>query len=199
MSGERIIKRWLDALLASTLLIVLSPLLLFIAIAIRLTSGAPILYEWRVVGQNGKPFIGSKFRTMVQNADAQKEMLLAQNEMRGPVFKMKDDPRVTRLGKILRRFSLDELPQLWSVLIGDMSMVGPRPPLQSEYAKFSEWQKKKLAVKPGMTCLWQIRGKPTDFDAWVKLDLEYIEHWSLGLDAKILFETFLIVLRGKNY
>ncbi len=196
---QQFFKRVFDLLAALFLLVLLSPLLLFITLAIRFSSGRPILFEWRVVGKNGAPFVGYKFRTMVQNADAQKEKLLAQNEMQGPVFKIKDDPRVTRIGKILRRYSLDELPQLWSVLIGEMSMVGPRPPLQSEYAKFSGWQKKKLAVKPGMTSLWQIRGKPSDFDEWVKLDLEYIEQWSLWLDFKILWRTFLIVVRGRNY
>ncbi len=196
---QRFLKRVLDILVSALLLILLSPLLLLIALAIRVTSGAPILFEWRVVGKDGKPFTSWKFRTMVRDADALKEKLLAENEMRGPVFKMQDDPRVTRVGKILRRYSLDELPQLWSVLIGDMSMVGPRPPLQYEYARFTDWQKQKLAVKPGMTSLWQIRGKPSDFDEWVKLDLEYIEHWSLWLDVKILFETALVVLRGKNY
>jgi len=194
-----ILKRVFDFVVSFGLLVLLSPLLLVIALAIRLSSGAPILYRWQVVGQGGQPFTGWKFRTMIANADRVKPELIAQNEMRGPVFKMQNDPRVTPLGKFLRRFSLDELPQLWSVLKGDMSLVGPRPPLQSEYAKFSEWQKQKLGVKPGMTSLWHVRGKPRDFDAWVKLDLEYIEHWSLWLDAKILFMTVIVVLTGKNY
>ncbi|MBI3914142.1 MAG: sugar transferase [Chloroflexi bacterium] len=196
---QQFFKRGFDIVAAILLLILLSPLLLLIAIAIRLSMGRPILFDWRVVGKDGKSFTSYKFRTMVQNADALKEQLRAQNEMRGPVFKIKDDPRVTRVGRILRRFSLVELPQLWSVLIGEMSLVGPRPPLQSEYEKFTGWQKKKLGTKPGMTSLWQIRGKPADFDEWVKLDLEYIEQWSLWLDFKILWQTFLIVVRGKNY
>lgn len=196
---QRSLKRILDILISFGLLVLLSPLLLLIALAIRLSSGAPILYRWQVVGQGGRPFTGWKFRTMIANADRMKAELIAQNEMRGPVFKMKDDPRVTPPGKFLRRFSLDELPQLWSVLIGDMSLVGPRPPLESEYANFSDWQKKKLTMKPGMTSLWHVRGKPRDFDAWVKLDLEYIEHWSLWLDLKILFWTVVVVLTGKNY
>ncbi len=196
---QQFFKRGFDIAASILLLVLLSPLLLLIALAIRLSTGSPIFFEWRVVGKDGKPFSGYKFRTMVQNADALKERLRAQNEMRGPVFKIKDDPRVTRVGRILRRFSLDEVPQLWSVLIGQMSLVGPRPPLQSEYEKFTEWQKKKLAAKPGMTSLWQIRGKPADFDEWVKLDLEYIEQWSLWLDFKILWQTFLIVVRGGNY
>jgi lipopolysaccharide/colanic/teichoic acid biosynthesis glycosyltransferase len=192
-------KRFLDVIVAGILLVLLSPLMLLIALAIRMTSGSPVLYEWQVVGKDGRPFRGYKFRTMVAGADQMKQQLLAQNEMRGPVFKMKDDPRVTPGGRILRKFSLDELPQLWSVLKGDMSLVGPRPPLVSEYEKFSEQQKSKLAVRPGMTSLWQVRGKPSDFDEWLKLDLEYIQNWSLWLDFKILLETAFVVLTGKNY
>jgi lipopolysaccharide/colanic/teichoic acid biosynthesis glycosyltransferase len=163
------------------------------------TSGKPVFYRWNVIGERGRKFTGWKFRTMVPDADQIKPVLMNENEMRGPVFKMKDDPRITRIGRALRRFSLDELPQLWSVLKGDMSLVGPRPPLDTEYERFSEWQKQKLAMKPGMTSLWHARGKPRDFDDWVRLDLEYIEHWSLWLDFKILFQTALVVLSGKNY
>lgn len=147
----------------------------------------------------GRPFTSWKFRTMVVDADRAKAGLYTYNEMRGPVFKMPNDPRITPLGRLLRKFTLDELPQLWSVMIGDMSLVGPRPPLRSEYERFSEWQKEKLSIKPGMTSLWQVRGKPRDFDEWVKLDLEYIEHWSLWLDMKILFQTAVVVITGKNY
>ncbi len=196
---QRIIKRCFDILVSCLLLIVLSPLLLLIAISIRLSSGAPILYRWKVVGKDGQPFTGWKFRTMVVDADRVKQELMLRNEMRGPVFKMKDDPRVTPIGHMLRKFSLDELPQLWSVLKGDMSLVGPRPALQSEYDKFSEWHKQKFAMKPGMTSLWHIRGKPKDINEWVRLDLEYIENWSLWLDFKILLKTTGVVLAGKNY
>ncbi len=197
---ERLFKRLFDIVVAAALLVIFSPLLLLIALAIRLTSGAPVLYEWRVVGQGGRPFIGYKFRTMVVDADRRKHELLNRNEMSGgPVFKLKDDPRVTPIGKILRKYSLDELPQLWSVLKGDMSLVGPRPPLVSEYAQFEEWQKRKLTVKPGMTCLWQVRGKPNDWHEWLRLDFEYIDHWSLWLDLKILFQTAWLVITGKNY
>ena len=137
---------------------------------------------------------------VVESVDRIKEELLHLNEMNGgPVFKMKDDPRITPIGRLLRKFSLDELPQLWSVLKGDMSLVGPRPPLQYEYDQFTEWQKQKLSVKPGMTSLWQVKGKPLDFDEWVRLDLEYIEQWSLWLDFKILAQTVVVVLTGKNY
>lgn len=198
--AQLFLKRVFDIFVAAILLIILSPLLLAIAVAIRLTSGSPILYEWRVVGQGGRPFVGYKFRTMVVNADQLKHTLMDRNEMNGgPVFKVKDDPRITPIGKFLRKYSLDELPQLWSVLKGDMSMVGPRPPLLEEYAEFEEWQKHKVSVKPGMTSLWQVRGKPMDWDAWLRLDFEYIEHWSLWLDCKILLQTFGVVITGKNF
>lgn len=192
------IKRALDVTVSAALLLGLSPLLLAIALAIKLTSPGPVLYHWLVVGQGGRPFNGYKFRTMVVNADALKSALLAENEMQGPVFKMKHDPRITPVGRVLRKFSLDELPQLWSVLVGDMSLVGPRPPLQSEYARFTDFQKQKMAVKPGITCLWQISGRNDirDFDDWVRLDLEYIAHWSLALDFKILMLTIPAVVRG---
>ncbi len=196
---QRIIKRCFDLFLSFLLLIALSPLFALIAIVIRVLSGAPILYRWQVVGIGGQPFTGWKFRTMIVGADRVKQELIERNEMRGPVFKIKDDPRVTPVGRVLRKFSLDELPQLWSVLKGDMSLVGPRPALQSEYGNFSEWQRQKFAMRPGMTSLWHANGKPKDFDEWVRLDLEYIENWSLWLDFKILFQTAIVVLLGKNY
>lgn len=135
---------------------------------------------------------------MCVDADQKKHHLLTHNEMQGPVFKLTDDPRVTRVGRFLRRYSLDELPQLFSVFIGDMALVGPRPPLQTEYSEFSALQKRKLAVTPGMTCLWQVSGRNDirNFDEWVGLDLEYIGSWSLWLDCKILWMTLRAVLRG---
>jgi lipopolysaccharide/colanic/teichoic acid biosynthesis glycosyltransferase len=193
------VKHIFDLIVSAALLVVLSPLLALIAIVIRISSGSPVLYEWNVVGIDGRPFRGFKFRTMVASADQMKPELLDRNEMRGPVFKIKDDPRVTPVGRVLRKFSLDELPQFWSVLTGDMSLVGPRPPLASEYANFTDAQKRKLAVKPGMTSLWQVSGKPADFDEWVRLDLEYINRWSLWLDLQILFKTAIIVVTGKNH
>ena len=194
------LKRVVDIVISATLLVALSPLLLLIALAIRITSGSPVLYNWNVVGQFGHPFTGHKFRTMVRDADQMKEDLLHLNEMNGgPVFKVKDDPRITPIGKILRKFSLDELPQLGSVLVGEMSMVGPRPPLQSEYDHFEDWQKRKLSVKPGMTSLWQVSGKPADFNEWLQLDFEYIDRWSPWLDIKILLWTLGIVITGKNH
>jgi lipopolysaccharide/colanic/teichoic acid biosynthesis glycosyltransferase len=192
------VKRLADVILSAFLLLVGIPLLAAIAIGVKLDSRGSVLYTWRVVGRNGRPFRSWKFRSMCVGADDKKEQLLEGNEMRGPVFKLQNDPRITRFGKYLRRYSLDELPQLFSVFIGDMSLVGPRPPLQTEYVRFSEAQKRKLAVKPGITCLWQVCGRNEirDFDSWVNLDLEYIRRWSLGLDCKILWKTVATVLRG---
>ncbi len=197
---QLVLKRVMDLALAIVLLLVLSPFFLLIALAVRLTSSGPILYRWPVVGQGGRYFVGYKFRTMIEDADRLKSELLVNNEMRGPVFKMENDPRVTRVGRFLRRFSLDELPQLWSVLKGEMSLVGPRPPLQEEYEQFSDWQKQKLAVKPGITCLWQVSGRNRirDFDEWVRLDLKYIQEWSLWLDIKIMFKTAIAVLSARG-
>jgi len=192
-------KRFFDVAISGSLLIAMAPLLASIAIAIKLTSpNGSVFYPWRVLGKNGRPFVGYKFRTMVPNADQLKQELLPFNEMQGPVFKMRNDPRVTRLGRFLRRFSLDELPQLYSVLKGDMSLVGPRPPYQKEAERFAFWQRRKLSVKPGITCLWQVNGRNeiTEFDQWARMDLEYIERASLLLDLKILFRTILVVLQG---
>ena len=200
LSWELGAKRLLDVTGSGVLLVTLSPLFAAIALATKLGDGGPVLYRWQVAGRGGRPFTGYKFRTMVVNADAMKARLLAANEMSGPVFKIQKDPRVTRVGGFLRRYSLDELPQLWSVLKGDMSLVGPRPPLQTEYEQFTEWQKQKLAVKPGITCIWQISGRNQvrDFDEWVRLDLEYIRTWSFWLDLKILLKTIPAVLTGRG-
>lgn len=181
----------MDAVGSAVLLLVLSPLFLVLAIAVKLSSPGPVLYRWRVVGQSGRHFVGYKFRSMVANADTLRAQLASHNEMSGPVFKMTEDPRVTRIGSWMRRYSMDELPQLYSVFKGDMSLVGPRPPLVTEYVQFTEFQKQKLLVKPGMTCLWQVSGRNQvrDFDEWVGLDLEYIRNWSLSLDVKILLQT----------
>ncbi len=194
------VKRFIDLFAAALLSILLSPLFLFLAVAVKLGSPGAVLYRWRVVGKSGRPFVGYKFRSMVENADDLKEGLEAANEMTGPVFKLTADPRITRAGRWMRRYSLDELPQLYSVLKGDMSLVGPRPPLFTEYLRFTDFQKQKLRVKPGITCLWQVQGRNRvrDFDAWVRLDLEYIRRWSLGLDISILFRTMLAVFEGSG-
>jgi lipopolysaccharide/colanic/teichoic acid biosynthesis glycosyltransferase len=194
-------KRVTDLILSTAGLIVLAPLFLLIALAIKLSSpDGPVLYPWRVLGKNGKPFVGYKFRTMVPNADQLKQELLGFNEMQGPVFKMRNDPRVTTLGRFLRKFSLDELPQLYSVLKGDMSMVGPRPPSRAEAEKFEFWQRRKLSVRPGISCLWQVNGrnKICSFSEWARLDLEYIQNASLLLDLKIMLLTIPAVLSGRG-
>lgn len=193
-----LLKRIIDIATALVALIFLSPVFVFIGIAIKIGSKGPIFYSWPVVGCAGRCFVGYKFRTMVVNADELKKDLWQHNERNGPTFKMKNDPRVTSVGRILRKFSLDELPQLWSVLKGDMSLVGPRPAGVDEWPRYEPWQRRKLSVIPGMTCLWQVNGrnKINDFDEWVKLDLYYIDNWSLWLDLKILFKTIGAVLAG---
>lgn len=192
------LKRAIDLSLSLFLLIAASPLFIIIALLVKLSSPGPVFYRWNVTGKNGREFTGYKFRTMVQDADRLKERYMRENEMSGPVFKIKNDPRITPVGKWLRKFSLDELPQLYSVLRGDMSLVGPRPPLRTEAERFEFWQRRKLSVKPGITCLWQVNGRNdiTDFSEWVRLDLEYIDRWSLGLDLTILLKTIPAVFRG---
>ena len=195
------IKRGVDVLVASLVLVVGSPLLLGVGLAVRLSSPGPALYRWRVLGRYGRPVTAYKFRTMVQNADALKPELTPRNEMRGPVFQLADDPRLTNLGRWLRKHSIDELPQLWSVLKGEFSLVGPRPPLRDEYPRFELWQMRKLSITPGLTCLWQVTGRNTinDFAEWARLDLHYIDTWSLRLDAIILLRTIVAVIKGTGH
>jgi lipopolysaccharide/colanic/teichoic acid biosynthesis glycosyltransferase len=146
---------------------------------------------------NGRKFTLYKFRSMYVGSDIRKKELERQNEMNGPVFKMKRDPRVTTLGRLMRRSSIDELPQLFNVLKGDMSLVGPRPPLPAEVAMYQSWQRRRLSMKPGLTCIWQVSGRSKiDFDRWMEMDLEYIDKFSLWLDFRILFRTFFVVLTG---
>ena len=169
------------------------------SIAIKLEDGGPIFFKQVRSGKNGKKFTIYKFRTMVTDAEALKEKLKHRNEMSGPVFKIKNDPRITRVGSFLRKTSIDELPQFLNILKGDMSLVGPRPPLPKEVAKYDRWQRRKLAVKPGLTCLWQVNGRnQIDFEDWMKLDLEYIDNWSLWLDTKILMKTVPVVFKGNG-
>lgn len=199
-ADQEFIKRLVDIVVSAVLLVLLSPLFLIIALAVRLSSPGSVLYEWKVLGRNNRKFVGYKFRTMVDNADNLKASLMAYNEMTGPVFKMRNDPRITPLGRWLRKFSLDELPQFWSVLRGDMSLVGPRPVFRAEYERFEFWQMRKLSVRPGITCLWQANGrnKIADVSKWIRMDLEYIDNWSLWLDFKILAKTVFVVLRGSG-
>jgi exopolysaccharide biosynthesis polyprenyl glycosylphosphotransferase len=192
-------KRLIDVVVSATVLVVLAPLFAAIAIAIKLTTPSlNVFYPWRVVGFRGRRFTGYKFTTMVADADARKKDLLSQNEMTGPVFKVANDPRVTRLGRFLRKYSLNELPQFWSVLMGDMSLVGPRPAGPHELERYEMWHKRKLSVRPGITCFWQIRGrnKISNFDDWVRMDLEYIEKRCTRVDLRILLRTAWVVVRG---
>jgi len=196
----QVIKRAVDLVAALAGLLMLSPLLLLIALLVVVDSRGPAFYPWRVLGYRGRRFTGYKFRTMVIGADDLKNDLLHLNEMTGPVFKMKNDPRVTRVGRLLRKYSLDELPQLLSVLLGDMSLVGPRPSAPHEFVRFRLDQCLKLAVRPGITCLWQVSGRSAirDFDDWIALDMQYIARWSLWLDLEILARTVPTVLRGRG-
>ncbi len=194
-----LIKRVIDVVVSSIALAVLLPVFALIGLLIKVTSSGPILYSQDRCGLNGRVFKFYKFRTMVQNADKIQERFKHLNEMSGPVFKIKNDPRVTRIGRFLRKYSLDEFPQLYHVLTGNMSLVGPRPPVPSEVSQYERWQRRRLSVKPGITCLWQCNGRnKVDFDQWMKLDLEYIDNWSLALDFKILLKTIPVVLIGEG-
>ncbi len=197
--GELVIKRIIDVIISATALVVLSPLFLITAVMIKLTSDGPVFFVQKRCGLNKRVFNLYKFRTMYENAEDMKDELRDANEMRGPVFKIENDPRLTKVGKFLRRWSIDELPQLWNVLIGDMSLVGPRP-LPVDENDYYPWQRRRLSVKPGITCLWQVSGRNeiTDFDEWVKLDLAYIDNWSIWLDMKILFLTIPAIISGKG-
>lgn len=191
-------KRLVDVVAAISFLILLTPFFFLIAAWIKRTSHGTVFYHDRRVGKDGKEFTMYKFRTMYQGADQLKEKLKEYNEMSGPAFKMREDPRVTPIGRFLRRHSLDELPQLWNILKGEMSLVGPRPPLVEEVCHYQPWHWKRLSVTPGATCLWQVSGRNTidNFDDWVRMDLEYIHRWSLWLDFKIILKTVWTVLRG---
>ena len=192
-----VLKRAIDVLLSLLFLILSAPLFLIIPLAIKLTSPGPVFFKQERCGLNGRRFIVLKFRTMVSDAEVLKSPLEKLNEVSGPVFKIKKDPRITQLGRFLRKFSLDEIPQCINVLRGDMSIVGPRPPIPSEVEKYDLWQRRRLSMKPGITCLWQVNGRnKIPFEEWMKLDLEYIDRWSLELDMKIILKTIPAVLRG---
>jgi len=193
------IKYTLDRILSFMAILLLFPTFVIITILIKLTSKGAVIYRHPRVGLNGKIFSMFKFRTMLENADEIKKNLHHLNKMDKVVFKIKDDPRITRIGRLLRRFSLDELPQLFNVLKGDMSLVGPRPPLAEEVNQYEDWQRKRLSIKPGLTCLWLINGRSDlPFEEWMELDLEYINNWSLSLDFFILLKTIPVILSGKG-
>jgi exopolysaccharide biosynthesis polyprenyl glycosylphosphotransferase len=198
-SWQALAKELLDVVGALVLLILSSPVWLAAALAIRLTSPGPVLFRQQRSGLNGRPFTMLKFRSMVTDAEQLKQELAALNEMDGPVFKIREDPRVTPVGRLIRRFSIDEFPQLINVIRGEMSLVGPRPLPVDEVKRFDDFShRRRLSVKPGLTCLWQVRGRNNvrDFKDWVRLDLEYIDNWSFWLDLKILARTIPVVLMG---
>ena len=192
-------KRLMDVVGAAALLTVTGLPMAALLLGMRLTSRGRAIFAQQRVGLNGRLFTMYKIRSMVEDAEAMRAELDALNETDGPTFKIADDPRLTRLGRVLRRFSLDELPQLWNVLRGDMSLVGPRPPLPSEVSRYERWQRRRLSMRPGMTGLWQIRGRHrTGFDAWMRHDLEYIDNWSIALDLKIMLRTIPVILSGRG-
>ncbi|MBP1870218.1 exopolysaccharide biosynthesis polyprenyl glycosylphosphotransferase [Clostridium tertium] len=192
-------KRALDVIASFLGLVILSPILLIVAILIKLESKGPAIFSQSRIGLNGKEFKMYKFRSMVQNAEELKEKLAKQNEMSGPMFKMKNDPRITKVGKFIRKTSIDELPQLLNVLKGDMTLVGPRPSLPREVEKFESWMLKRLEVKPGLTCYWQVSGRNNiDFYEWMKLDLKYANDMNFWLDIKLIFKTVAVLFGDKN-
>jgi exopolysaccharide biosynthesis polyprenyl glycosylphosphotransferase len=192
-------KRVFDVVVSFIVLAVLSPVLLALAAAVKLDSPGPVLFKQKRVGLQGRTFSILKFRSMYVDAEARLESLRAHNEMSGPVFKMRNDPRITKVGRFIRMTSLDEFPQFWNVLRGEMSVVGPRPPLPSEVRQYKRWQRRRLSVKPGITCLWQISGRSNvDFDRWMELDLEYIDQWSLWNDIQICLKTIPAVLGARG-
>jgi exopolysaccharide biosynthesis polyprenyl glycosylphosphotransferase len=191
------IKKIMDISISLFAILGLSPVLIFIGVLVKLTSPGPIIFKQARVGLRGRLFHLYKFRTMVANAENIRKELGDRNEMDGPVFKIKDDPRVTNIGKFLRRTGLDELPQLFNVLKGEMSLIGPRPPLQSETIQYKRWQLRRLSVKPGLSCFWQIKPDRNSikFEQWMEMDLAYIDNWSLRLDFIILVKTIRTVFQ----
>jgi exopolysaccharide biosynthesis polyprenyl glycosylphosphotransferase len=197
---ELLVKSFIDYTGAISLILLLSPVLLTLAILVKLSSPGPVIFSQERAGLNGRRFMLYKFRTMVANAEVLRASLETQNEMDGPVFKIKNDPRITRIGKFLRRTSLDELPQLFNILWGDMSLVGPRPPIPDEVEQYLPCQRRRLSMKPGLTCIWQVSSRRNDipFESWMKMDLKYIDNWCLLLDLKLLLRTLSTVLLGSG-
>ncbi len=192
-------KRTMDIAGAVFGLLVLSPLLLIVAAAIKLTSAGPVIFAQQRSGLGGRPFTIYKFRTMVADAEEQRHRLLAMNEQQGPVFKITDDPRVTPLGRVLRKTSIDEIPQFWNVLMGDMSLVGPRPPLPAEVQQYEPWQRRRLTVTPGLTCTWQVSGRSLiSFVDWMRMDIRYIGLRSVVQDLKLLVRTVIAVMSHRG-
>jgi exopolysaccharide biosynthesis polyprenyl glycosylphosphotransferase len=193
------LKRLFDICSSTAALAALSPLLVGVALGVKFTSRGPIFFKQKRVGLHGKPFHMLKFRSMVVNAEELKAKLEAMNEQTGPVFKMKNDPRITGIGRFIRKYSIDELPQLINVLRGEMSVVGPRPPIPSEVEKYAAWQRRRLSVRPGLTCIWQVSGRnQISFEDWMYLDMQYIDHWSLKNDINLILKTVPVVLTGSG-
>jgi exopolysaccharide biosynthesis polyprenyl glycosylphosphotransferase len=198
---QMVCKRLFDIASSAFALWVLSPILLMTALLVKVTSRGPIFFKQQRVGMHGRTFSMLKFRSMVINAEELKLKLMAQNEQSGPVFKIQKDPRITPFGRFIRKFSIDELPQLINVLRGEMSVVGPRPPLPSEVAQYEPWQRRRLSVRPGLTCLWQVSPSGRNsvgFQEWMYLDMQYIDHWSLGRDFNLILKTVPVVFTGKG-
>lgn len=192
-------KRIIDFVISALALLVSLPVFVITAILIRIDSKGDVFFKQKRCGLNGRRFTMYKFRTMYVDAEERLKEVMHLNRMKGPVFKADNDPRVTRIGRLLRKLSIDELPQLWNVIKGDMSIVGPRPPIPQEVESYERWQRRRLSMRPGITCLWQISGRnDIDFDDWMRLDLQYIDNWSLWLDAKIILKTFPAVLSTKG-
>ena len=192
-------KRVFDLALAASSLVVLAPVMAFVAAAIRFSSPGPVLFKQTRCGLGGRRFTLYKFRSMINNAEQLRAELHQLNELNGPVFKLRDDPRITSVGRWLRRFSIDELPQLWNIVRGDMSFVGPRPAIPAEVEQYEPWQRHRVRMRPGLTCIWVLEGRNhLEFNRWIQLDLAYIDTWSLWLDAKIFFRTIPIVLSGRG-
>lgn len=196
---ELSIKRGVDIIASIFFLILFSPILLATALAVVATSKGPAIFKQYRVGKNGQPFEFYKFRSMRATAEEDRFLLLDQNEAGGPIFKIAADPRITPVGKFIRRTSIDELPQIWNVLRGDMSLVGPRPPLPEEVAMYTSWERQRLSVRPGVTGIWQVSGRSDlDFETWVAMDVEYIEEWSPSLDLSLMVKTIPAVLSGRG-
>ena len=194
------LKRYFDILLSMILLIILSPIMLVISIAIKLDSPGPVLFSQIRIGRNGRRFKIYKFRSMYIDAEERKKELQSRNEVKGLMFKMENDPRITRVGKFIRKTSIDELPQFYNVVKGDMSLVGTRPPTEDEFEKYNQYYRRRISMTPGLTGMWQVSGRSEieNFDDVVKYDLQYIDNWSLWLDIKILFKTIWVVFAGKG-
>lgn len=196
---QLVFKRLFDIIASSAALVLLAPLMTAVAIAIKASSKGPIFFRQPRVGRYGRTFHMLKFRSMVVNAEELKAKLMAQNEQTGPVFKMARDPRVTAIGRFIRKYSVDELPQFLNVLRGEMTIVGPRPPVPSEVAQYEAWQRRRLSVRPGITCVWQVSGRnEIGFEQWMYLDMQYIDNWSISQDFQLIFKTVPVVLFGKG-